>query len=242
MVGSLRAMPICCRRLPVEMPSSKDSLRIAYDVSCEAYATKFIHELDHKPFDRELLKQFAAAVGSRRTVLDLGCGPGHTTAHLTSLGLVATGVDLSPKMIKWAAAKFPQSNFVVGDFLALADESSSSGGMVAFYCIVHLSPAQLAPAFSEMIRVLVDGGVLLLSFHVGSGIVRVENFLDTIAALDFTFFEICQVEAALRSVGFDPIQIHVREPYDNEYPSQRCYILTFKPQGMALCDAAAASR
>jgi SAM-dependent methyltransferase len=215
------------------MTSSQASIRTAYDIACEAYARKFISELDHKPLDRELLKQFATIVGAERPVLDLGCGPGHTTAHLTALGLMATGVDLSPKMIEKASASFPQSRFVVGDFFALPNESSSIAGILAFYCIVHLTPAQLGPAFSEMFRVLSGGGVLLLSFHVGSEVVRAENFLDTNAVLDFTFFEPLQIGAALRTVGFDPIEVRIREPYDTEHPSKRCYIVAHKPQSMA---------
>jgi ubiquinone/menaquinone biosynthesis C-methylase UbiE len=218
---------------PHTEPSARDSLRVAYDIACEAYARKFIGELDHKPFDRELLKQFAAAVGAGRPVLDIGCGPGHMTAHLTDLGVLATGIDLSPKMIERALRSFPQSRFVVGDFFALPSESSSIAGILAFYCIVHLTPAQLVGAFSEMFRVLSGGGLLLLSFHVGSKVVRAENFLDTSAVLDFTFFEPSQVEAALRTAGFDAIDVHIRAPYDIEYPSTRCYLFAHKPQSMS---------
>jgi SAM-dependent methyltransferase len=216
-----------------EVTSSNDSLRIAYDLACEAYARKFIHELDYKPFDRELLQEFAALVGRQRPVLDLGCGPGHTTAHLTTLGLAATGIDLSPRMIKTATTTFPQSHFEVGDFCALRFDSSSIAGVLAFYCIVHLTADGLVRALAEMFRVLSAGGVLLLSFHVGSEVVHVENFLETSATLDFTFFEPVDVEAALRKVGFASIDVRVREPYDSEHPSKRCYIFAHKPQNAA---------
>jgi len=55
---------------------SQASIRAAYDRACEAYARQFINELDHKPFDRALLGEFASLVGPQRPVLDLGCGPG----------------------------------------------------------------------------------------------------------------------------------------------------------------------
>jgi SAM-dependent methyltransferase len=222
--------------MPVMLPnmsSSQASIRTAYDVACEAYARKFIHELDHKPLDRELLKRFSSLVGPERPVLDIGCGPGHTTAHLTSLGLMATGVDMSPKMIEKASELFPQTRFVVGDFFALPNESSSVAGILAFYCFVHLAPEQLLPAFSEMFRVLCGGGALLLSFHVGSEVVRVENFLDTNAVLDLTFFEPQHVRATLITAGFDAIEVCIREPYDMEYPSKRCYVFAHKTQKMA---------
>ena len=210
-----------------EFSPARDSIRAAYDMASEAYARKFIDELDHKPRDRELLKEFALIVGLNRPVLDIGCGPGHVTAHLTSLGLLATGIDLSPKMIQKAAETSPQSSFKVGDFFALPSESSSIGGIVAFYCIVHLTRDELVPAFSEMFRVLAEGGVLLLSFHVGAEIVRAENFLETSATLEFKFFEPLKIELALRTVGFDRIDARVRDPYDTEYPSKS--LLSLRP-------------
>lgn len=214
--------------MPQSSTFSQSAIRIAYDIASEAYARKFIGELDHKPFDRELLKQFSSVVGAERPVLDLGCGPGHTTAHLKSLGLEVTGVDLSQKMIETARGCFPHAHFAVGDFFALPNESSSIAGIVAFYCIVHLEPDQLFAAMAEMYRVLCGGGVLLLSFHAGSDIVRAENFLGTKAVLDFRFFERDQAKAALSAVGFDPIDVHVREPYETEHPSKRCYVFAHK--------------
>lgn len=211
------------------MNSSQDSIRQAYDVASDAYVRKFINELDHKPLDREWLQYFVSIVGSGRPVLDLGCGPGHTTAYLTSLGLSATGVDLSPRMIEKASECFPQTQFVVGDFFSLENETSSVAGIVGLYCIVHLSPDQIRPVLLEMFRVLCARGVLLLSFHVGSELVQAENFLDSGAVLEFRFFEPDQIRSALAAVGFDPIDVRVREPYEVEYPSKRCYIFAHKP-------------
>ena len=54
--------------------------------------------------------------------------------------------------------------------------------------------------------------MLLLSFHIGSEVKHVDNFLDTNAVLDFTFFEPSQVEAALMTAGFDNIDIRIRAP------------------------------
>lgn len=216
------------------MVASLNSVRVAYDISSKAYASKFANELDHKPLDRELLQQFAAIVGTKWPVLDVGCGPGHTTAYLTSLGLMVTGVDLSPSMIEIASRTFPQSKFEVGDFCSLAHESSSIAGILAFYCIVHLQPDQLVAAFTEMHRVLSNDGVLLLSFHVGSDVIHAENFLDTTAVLDFTFFQPEQIESALKTAGFAAVDACVREPYDTEHPSRRCYVFAYKSQNLAL--------
>ncbi len=215
------------------MQNSMDSIRSAYDTASEAYSLKFVDELDRKPFDRELLQRFAELIGEGRLVLDLGCGPGHTTAHLSSLGLTAIGVDISPKMIERATTCFTQSCFEVGDFLGLSRKSSSVDGILAFYCIVHLTPDQLVSAFSEMNRVLRRGGHLLIAFHVGTEVIHAENFLDTNAVLDFQFFEPSRIQSALSSVGFKVLDTRIRAPYESEHPSTRCYIFARKPDGLA---------
>ena len=48
------------------------------------------------------------------TVLDLGCGPGHLTAYLRSLGVDAAGIDLVPEFIAHARATYPDGHYDVG--------------------------------------------------------------------------------------------------------------------------------
>ncbi len=209
---------------------SKDHIRDAYNRASQAYARQFVDELVDKPMDRDLLQQFANNIGTSGTVLDLGCGPGHTTAHLTSLGLQAIGVDLSPGMIRQASWLFPKCRFRVGDFSGLDDDDGSVAGILAFYCIVHLTPDQLPMAFAEMFRVLQLGGSILMSFHAGTGVVHTDSFLDSGAQLDFILIEPEQVRAALAHVGFREITVTVRPPYETEHPSTRCYVTARKPE------------
>ena len=210
------------------MAQTQDDVRAAYNLACELYAQKFARELDYKPRDRELLARFASLAGSGSPVLDLGCGPGHTTAHLNSLGVRATGLDLSAGMIDQAKNLFPETEFVVGNMLDLQFPDSSMAGVLAFYSIVHFSPSHLPKVFGSMRRVLKDGGVLLLSFHIGSEVYHNLNFLETGTALDFTCFEASTVEKELAATGFSGIETIVREPYEKEFPSQRCYMLAFR--------------
>lgn len=210
------------------MPQSSSDIRTAYDLAANAYADSFLDELSRKPRDIEHLRQFASSVGSGQRVLDLGCGPGHTTAHLASLRLKPVGVDLSPEMIGKAKALFSELEFIAGDFFQLPDRDDSVAGLLAFYCIVHLQAEQLEAAFSEMFRVLKPDGILLLSFHIGCDMVVQENFLDTGAMLEFFPFPVVTVPDALLAAGFTDLEILERPPYDTEYPTDRCYVFAHK--------------
>ncbi len=125
------------------MTQSRSEIRAAYDTASQAYADSFLDEMQHKPADVELLKQFVSLVGDGNRVLDLGCGPGHTTAHLDSLGITPIGVDLSPQMIAKASTLFPHLEFTVGDFFQLPHNDNSVSGLLGFYCIVHLQSTEL---------------------------------------------------------------------------------------------------
>ena len=73
----------------------------SYDRVAEEYARQMLHELDHKPRDRELLDQFAARVQGKGRVADLGTGPGQVARYLHDRGVDAFGIDLAwrPKRI-----------------------------------------------------------------------------------------------------------------------------------------------
>jgi hypothetical protein len=47
-----------------------DETREGYDNVGDAYADRFAHDLDHKPFDREILDEFAERVEESGIVVD----------------------------------------------------------------------------------------------------------------------------------------------------------------------------
>ncbi len=209
-----------------------DQIRAAYDAVAQEYTERFSGELAHKPLDRELLHRFSSAVGAGGVVFDLGCGPGETTAFLHACGVSVQGLDLSPELVRQARQLYPALAFTAADMLALPLADESAAGIVAFYAIVHFSPAQLRRALEEMNRVLVPGGRLLLSFHVGEEVVHVEEFLGTAVSLDFVFFSPEPVALQLEGLGFEEIEVVERDPYPGvEYPSRRAYVFARKRGG-----------
>src|SRR5262249_28533432 len=184
------------------MKQTSDHIRACYDAVAREYADRFAGELAHKPLDRELLGRFASEVGGRGEVYDLGCGPGQTTAFLHGCGVKVRGLDLSADLLREAKQRHPGIAFEPGDLLSLPLADGSLAGVVAFYAIVHLSPAGLRRALAEIYRVLVPGGRLLLAFHVGEGSLHVDEFLGHSVSLDFVFFSPQAVRDELVRAGF----------------------------------------
>ena len=208
---------------------SRDHIRAAYDAVAREYAEQFSDELAHKPMDRELLASLAAAVEPGGVVYELGCGPGQTTAFLYASGVSVRGLDLSPELLEQARQRHPEIWFEAGDMLALPLADGAAGGIVSFYSIVHFSATQLRLALEEMHRVLAPGGRLLLAFHVGDEVVRVEQFLGREVRLDFIFHRPAVIASELESIGFMEIEVVERDSYPGvEYPSRRAYALTRK--------------
>lgn len=212
---------------------NRDEVRAAYDIVADRYHARFADELARKPFDCAWLDAFAADVmrecGDARglRVVEVGCGDGHVAAYLAARGVVVDGLDLSPGMVNVARRAYSQLTFHVGDVLALPLDDASLDAIVAFYSIVNLDARDCRGAFDEFARVSRPGALVTLAFHVGEERLRVENWWETNASLDFHLHPLERVCSQLCEAGFDVLRREEREPYapDVEAQTQRGYVL-----------------
>jgi SAM-dependent methyltransferase len=158
-------------------PSYLTTTRKSYDTVADDYAELVKPLFAEEPLGRAMLAAFAEHVQADggQSVADLGCGPGHVTAHLDSLGVSAFGVDLSPKMVEIARWTYPDLRFEVGSMTALDLPDGQLGGIVAWWSILHTPPEVLPVVFAEFHRTLVPGGHLLVGFHAGDERLRPER-------------------------------------------------------------------
>jgi len=215
------------------MTNTTQSVRESYDRIAEAYAHRYVNELEHKPLDRELLDRFAAEANKRRgEVCEVGCGPGHIARYLRDKGTEITGLDLSPKMVEQARKLNPDILFRVGDMMALDFEDDKLAGIVAFYAIVNIPQTSLPNVFGEMLRVMRPGAKLLICFHIGDEVVHPDELFDQPISMDFFFFQPLAITTLLEKAGFVIEDIVERGPYssDVEYQSRRAYIFAKKPE------------
>ncbi|MFF9765467.1 class I SAM-dependent methyltransferase [Streptomyces sp. NPDC014636] len=143
--------------------------RTSYDTVAVSYADRMRDALAAEPYLRASLALFADSVRAAGggTVADVGCGPGHVTAHLSRLGVDAFGIDLSPTMIEVARRDHPGLRFEVGSMTDLGLADASVAGLLAFWSLIHVPDAAVPGVLGHFRRVLRPGGPLLLGFHVG---------------------------------------------------------------------------
>ncbi|MBV9128447.1 MAG: methyltransferase domain-containing protein [Verrucomicrobia bacterium] len=96
-------------------------------------------------------------------IIDLGCGPGNSTAVLRARWPAArelTGLDHSPEMIAAARAQFPQADWQLGDVATWRDPTGTGYDLVFSNAALHWLPdhAALFPHLLQQARP--GGGVL----------------------------------------------------------------------------------
>ena len=137
-----------------------EQVRQAYASVAELYIELFgsrqrVHADDLAFIGRHL-------AGRPGMVLDLGCGPGHITDYLCSLGVDATGIDMVPEFIAHARAVHPSGAYLLGSLEDLDVTDHSITGILAWYSLIHLPPHRLDGVLAAFRRAMVPAGTLVL--------------------------------------------------------------------------------
>ncbi len=214
-----------------------DRVVATYDTVAETYAGMNAGEWDGGygdpgAFERWFVRRFAACVGDRGPVLDLGCGPAHVTAQLAALGLEASGLDASPGMVAEAARRYPEVPVAVGDFRRLLKPPTAVGwaGLLSRFSLQHLAPSEWPAVLTEWTRVLAPGGALALAVLTGEEIRRAEEWLGHEVKHEVVLHEASWVVEALARAGLVDIEIYQRGPEPGTSETiDRAYFLARKP-------------
>jgi len=132
--------------------------RTAHDRIADSYHAFFVPITQHAV--EPLLD--AAGVRSGMRILDIATGPGVVAAHAAARGAIATGVDISSRMVALAAELSPACTFREADVESLPFADGSFDAVLCAFGIGHFPRAEVAVA--ECVRVLVSGGQLVLAW------------------------------------------------------------------------------
>ena len=162
-------------------------------------AMEDMHELD-----RNCIERWADSIGGR--IIDAGCGPGHWTDHLHKRGADVSGIDVTTEFIDSARLRFPDVPFHVSTFRNLDVDDGSLDGVLAWYSLIHLPPAELPMVLTEFARVLSPQGQLLLGFFEGESEEPFDHAITTAY-----YWSIEQMDSLLNDAGFKVAQVEQRQ-------------------------------
>jgi SAM-dependent methyltransferase len=204
-----------------------DDTRASYDEVAEDYQPMVWAMFDEIVVERSMLTAFASLVTQPGVVADIGCGPGDITAHLAGQGLDMIGIDLSPGMVAVARRNHPTIDFREGDMTALDLADGELAGAVSWWSTVHVPNSTVPLVMSELHRVTVAGGHVLVGFHAGDECrhktegygghpIVLDVYLrppdDIIAAAAAAGLDLCAQLTVKRSVGSDQCCLIFRKP------------------------------
>ena len=197
-----------------------EKLRRSFDTVADRYAAEFLDELDRKPFDRELLDTLAARLRGRR-VLEVGGGPGHIGDYLGARGVDVVLSDISTGQLQQSSS----TRRLVCDLARLPIRPGSLDGILAFYCLIYGPPDPLDDVFAEWRGALMPDGIAITVVHAGDGFIRADEWWDRPVDLHLVFRDPDDFTARLQRAGFEIEQSTVRPPYDDEYATDRHYVV-----------------
>lgn len=158
------------------MTDDLDASLVAY-YDAEAAAGARVEQGELRTTLRGEFARLLSAEG-RRTVLDVGAGPGLDVAGFTAAGLVAFGLDLAPGNVV-----VMRDRGVAGVVGSIYDLPMADGALDAVWTmstLVHVPDTRLSDAVAELLRVVRPGGPVAIGSWGGR---------DWEGSADFTRFD-----------------------------------------------------
>jgi SAM-dependent methyltransferase len=135
-----------------------------YNEFAKEYSEKIRDNVYNSMFDRPNTLSLLKDV-SNKTVLDLGCGSGEYTKYLLRENAIVTSIDISEVFISMIKTNFDQVTAYTQDLeLGLPKERDNHYDFVISGLTIHYIN-DLSNLFTEISRVLKDGGEFVFSCH-----------------------------------------------------------------------------
>ena len=100
-------------------------------------------------------------------ILDLGCGPGHMSAHLRDAGYRVTASDASAEMARVALETYGITVSVAG--FAELNETARYDAILASFSLLHAPKSDMPAHLAAIKRALRPGGRFVIGLKTGTG-------------------------------------------------------------------------
>lgn len=144
----------------------RDETKLFYDLTAERTADEWYRNDILLP----TIKDFIALIPGNPRILDLGCGPGHESMRLASLGAEVVGIDFSRECIRVAKERCSQCRFEIMDFLKVDDRLGEFDAIFACASLIHVVENMLETVVRSITGLLKKGGYFLMIVQDGRGI------------------------------------------------------------------------
>lgn len=160
-----------------------------YNAKAEDY-----NQMTQNSAEAQALTEFITAIPINGYVLDLGCGPGKSSALMREQGLRVDAVDASPAMVKLANNSF-NLNARLGTFNDL-ESFDEYDGVWANFSLLHATATEFPQILRSIHAALKPDGLLHLGMKTGTGAKR-----DHLGRF-YTYYSRDELDEHLNQVGF----------------------------------------
>ena len=150
-----------------------DQIRKYYNLVAEETAENWYPNEILMPTIKDFLSNFKF----KPRILDLGCGPGHESMRIHSLGVEVVGVDFSSESIKIARKRNPNCTFLLKDYFELDERIGLFDGIFSSGSIIHISYEKLPKLFKILSHLVKNNGFLELIIQKGEGQKTIERII-----------------------------------------------------------------
>ena len=147
-------------------------------------------------------------------MLEAGCAAGRDCKLLADRGLRVVGIDLSKNLLAIAKGKYPEIEFVEGNFLNLPFADQSFNGIWAHASLLHLETIEaVEKALTEFNRVLKPRGLLLVAVKKQMAKEKTSVVSDKISGHErfFRWFTLPELKTLLTEAGFTIMTLTEKE-------------------------------
>jgi len=152
----------------------KNETKLFYDLTAEKTAQEWYENTILMP----TIEEFVALLPKNPKILDLGCGPGHETKRLATLGADVIGIDYSRECVRIAKERCPKCKFKIMDFRNPINSFGQFDGVFASGSLIHLKSDELPDVISRIAGLLKRNGLLLIIIQDGKGINEKHSHLE----------------------------------------------------------------